>query len=218
MIHVCQQSLKNLPAVVRAGRELRHQARGPGRPVHGERRPRHQRLPVLPHHHSNLLVSLFNFLYSYAQLDAPLLLLMWAKRPGQLLPPCARSACWVVTEAASAPSLAWTEKWHVDLLSVDCRFVDARCPIWLPFAMGCWGKVASTCARLRETVHSRCDLAHYPWHACRLDGRHVVFGRVLEGMDIVYAVEKQGTQSGKPKKRVQIVDSGELPVGEGGEL
>uniref|UniRef100_A0A7S3DS36 Peptidyl-prolyl cis-trans isomerase n=1 Tax=Entomoneis paludosa TaxID=265537 RepID=A0A7S3DS36_9STRA len=45
-----------------------------------------------------------------------------------------------------------------------------------------------------------------PW----LDGRHVVFGKVLEGEDIVKAVESQGTSSGQPKSKVTIVDSGEL--------
>ena len=45
-----------------------------------------------------------------------------------------------------------------------------------------------------------------------LDGRHVVFGRVLEGMDIVQKVEGFGSQSGKPSKAIEITDSGELPV------
>ena len=45
-----------------------------------------------------------------------------------------------------------------------------------------------------------------------LDGRHVVFGRVLEGMDIVQKVETFGSQSGKPSKAIEITDSGELPV------
>lgn len=35
------------------------------------------------------------------------------------------------------------------------------------------------------------------------DGRHVVFGRVLEGMDVVYKVEAEGSQSGKPKSKVR---------------
>merc|ERR1712167_403112 len=35
-----------------------------------------------------------------------------------------------------------------------------------------------------------------------LDGRHVVFGKVLEGMDVVKAVEAVGSQSGKPSKEV----------------
>jgi peptidylprolyl isomerase len=43
-----------------------------------------------------------------------------------------------------------------------------------------------------------------------LDGRHVVFGKVLEGGDFVKQVEAQGTNSGTPKSKVTIVDSGEL--------
>jgi len=45
-----------------------------------------------------------------------------------------------------------------------------------------------------------------------LDGRHVVFGKVLSGMDVVYKVEAEGTQSGTPKTKVVIADSGELPL------
>ena len=45
-----------------------------------------------------------------------------------------------------------------------------------------------------------------PW----LDGRHTVFGEVLEGQDIVEKLQGIGTQSGKPKKSAKIVDSGEL--------
>ena len=45
-----------------------------------------------------------------------------------------------------------------------------------------------------------------------LDGRHVVFGRVLEGMDVIEAVEKKGSSSGKPSAAVTIADSGELEV------
>ncbi|ACI65764.1 predicted protein [Phaeodactylum tricornutum CCAP 1055/1] len=43
-----------------------------------------------------------------------------------------------------------------------------------------------------------------------LDGRHVVFGKVLEGEDVVKAVEAQGTNSGQPKAKVTLVDSGEV--------
>lgn len=43
-----------------------------------------------------------------------------------------------------------------------------------------------------------------------LDGKHVVFGKVVEGMDVVKAVEAVGSQSGSPSKKVVIVDSGEL--------
>ena len=43
-----------------------------------------------------------------------------------------------------------------------------------------------------------------------LDGRHVVFGRVLEGMDVVKKIEAQGSQGGRPRLPIQITKSGEL--------
>jgi cyclophilin family peptidyl-prolyl cis-trans isomerase len=46
----------------------------------------------------------------------------------------------------------------------------------------------------------------------RLDGKHVVFGKVLSGMDVVYKVEAEGRQSGAPKSKVVIADSGELSM------
>ncbi len=47
-----------------------------------------------------------------------------------------------------------------------------------------------------------------PW----LNGRHVVFGKVIEGMDIVKKIEAVGTGSGRPTQEVVIIDSGELPL------
>lgn len=46
----------------------------------------------------------------------------------------------------------------------------------------------------------------------RLDGHHVVFGKVLSGMDVVSKMENEGRQSGTPKSRVVILDSGEMPL------
>ena len=43
-----------------------------------------------------------------------------------------------------------------------------------------------------------------------LDGKHVVFGEVVEGYDIVKKIEGAGSGSGKPSMEVKIVDSGEL--------
>ena len=43
-----------------------------------------------------------------------------------------------------------------------------------------------------------------------LDGRHVVFGKVLEGDAILKNVEAQGSNSGTPKTKVTIADSGGL--------
>ena len=50
-----------------------------------------------------------------------------------------------------------------------------------------------------------------------LDGRHVVFGEVLEGYDVVEKVENipKGAND-KPAKTVKIVKSGELEVPEEG--
>ncbi|KAF2977672.1 hypothetical protein EK904_003259, partial [Melospiza melodia maxima] len=42
-----------------------------------------------------------------------------------------------------------------------------------------------------------------------LDGKHVVFGEVTEGMDVVREIEAQGTKDGKPKQKVIISDCGQ---------
>jgi len=43
-----------------------------------------------------------------------------------------------------------------------------------------------------------------------LDGKHVVFGSVVEGMDVVKKVESYGSQSGKTSAKIQVVASGQL--------
>ena len=47
-----------------------------------------------------------------------------------------------------------------------------------------------------------------------LDGKHVVFGVVLEGIDVVKAVERQGSNGGHTRKVIHIQDSGELTLTE----
>merc|ERR1719183_2087315 len=43
-----------------------------------------------------------------------------------------------------------------------------------------------------------------------LDGKHVVFGSVTDGMNVVKAIEKVGSDSGKTAKPVVIADCGQL--------
>lgn len=46
--------------------------------------------------------------------------------------------------------------------------------------------------------------------ARRLDGKHVVFGKVVEGMDVVNKMEEKGSQSGKTSTKIAIADCGQL--------
>jgi len=43
-----------------------------------------------------------------------------------------------------------------------------------------------------------------------LDGKHVVFGQVTEGMDVVKKVESFGSQSGKTSKKILIANCGQV--------
>ncbi|XP_024161433.1 peptidyl-prolyl cis-trans isomerase CYP63 isoform X2 [Rosa chinensis] len=43
-----------------------------------------------------------------------------------------------------------------------------------------------------------------------LNGKHVVFGKVTKGIDVVQKIEKAGTDQGNPSQLVKIVDCGEV--------
>ena len=55
-----------------------------------------------------------------------------------------------------------------------------------------------------------CPVVRFTW-CFRLDGKHVVFGKVVQGLDVVRQMEAMGQEgNGKPKKKVVISDSGEM--------
>jgi len=43
-----------------------------------------------------------------------------------------------------------------------------------------------------------------------LDGKHVVFGKVTEGMDVIKSIEAVGSQSGATSSAVKVSASGQL--------
>ncbi len=43
-----------------------------------------------------------------------------------------------------------------------------------------------------------------------LDGKHVVFGEVVEGMDLVQKIESLGSSGGRTKATIRIADCGQL--------
>mmetsp|Transcript_19871 Transcript_19871/g.55265 ORF Transcript_19871/g.55265 Transcript_19871/m.55265 type:complete len:126 (-) Transcript_19871:335-712(-) len=48
--------------------------------------------------------------------------------------------------------------------------------------------------------------AQTPW----LNGKHTVFGKVTNGMDLLRKIETYGTEMGRPKATITIADSGTI--------
>merc|ERR1719460_1727512 len=68
-----------------------------------------------------------------------------------------------------------------------------------------------TCCRWQMLAQAQTALSFFltvsetPW----LDGKHVVFGKVVEGTDVVDAVEALGSSTGRTNKSIIIADCGE---------
>ncbi|PIO72425.1 peptidyl-prolyl cis-trans isomerase, cyclophilin-type [Teladorsagia circumcincta] len=65
-------------------------------------------------------------------------------------------------------------------------------------------------AKLNSPASSASDVNPASW----LDGKHVVFGQVTDGLSVVKKIESIGSRSGKPKEKVTIVDCGEEKAAE----
>ena len=61
-------------------------------------------------------------------------------------------------------------------------------------------------ALIRYTNLLCCGPQDTPW----LDGAHVVFGKVTDGLDVIDKIEEIGSQSGATSKSVVVKDCGEL--------
>lgn len=45
-----------------------------------------------------------------------------------------------------------------------------------------------------------------------LDGKHVVFGKLVEGLEVLKAIEAQGTSAGTPRAKVTVTNCGQLDL------
>ena len=58
---------------------------------------------------------------------------------------------------------------------------------------------SSSCAQHKPIGVTARSVLSTNWLFGRLDGKHVVFGEVIEGMALLQKMDQQGSQSGKPK-------------------
>ena len=75
----------------------------------------------------------------------------------------------------------------------------------MSFFFGCVCMAACSVTCFDNGIGDRTDV-----DVCRLDGKHVVFGKVCDGFDVVKSIEAVGSQSGKTSKPVMIADCGQL--------
>ena len=62
---------------------------------------------------------------------------------------------------------------------------------------------------LKDEMKDLCNI-FYSVKTEWLDGRHVVFGQIVDGMDVVKKIEGLGSRSGKTSRKVVIEDCGEI--------
>ena len=77
-----------------------------------------------------------------------------------------------------------------------------------PQPVTAWPRGCLTAGRAPVGVSSRC---HSAAASRRLDGKHVVFGKVVKGMGVVKEIEACGSQGGETSKKIVIAECGELP-------
>lgn len=75
-------------------------------------------------------------------------------------------------------------------------------------ALGCGGRPERHWVVGHPVAHSFSALPH-PWPP-PADGKHVVFGRVTEGMSVVKRMESLGSKSGRTAQKIYIADCGEV--------
>ena len=75
-------------------------------------------------------------------------------------------------------------------------------PLW------CGGRPECHWVVGHQVAHSFSALPH-PWPP-PADGKHVVFGRVTEGMSVVKRMESLGSKSGRTAQKIYIADCGEV--------
>jgi peptidylprolyl isomerase len=70
------------------------------------------------------------------------------------------------------------------------------------------GVLSMASARTANTCNSQFFFTFGP--AKHLDRKHVVFGQIEDGIEVLKSIEKVGSLGGKPRRQVRIVNCGEL--------